>query len=160
MATFGAQNLGARKLKRIDQGVKTSVTMVTIYALFVLGILYLFGDLLLRLFINKSETFILEQSYRFLVINACFYIPLSFINIFRLLIQGLGYSRVAMFAGVFEMVARIIIATVLIPKLGFLGACFGNAAAWIMADSFLLPAYFCIRKRIHQRIGTEEVSVQ
>ena len=37
-----------------------------------------------------------------MVIQAAFFIPLAGVNVIRLLVQGMGYSKLAMFAGVFE----------------------------------------------------------
>ena len=152
MGTFGAQNLGAGKLERIDQGLKKSVLMVVVYSVAALGILYFVGQYLIMIFIDPSETAIIAQAKQFMLTSAVFYIPLAMICIFRTLIQSLGYSRVAMFAGVFEMVARIFIARVIIPQFGFTGVCFGNPAAWVMADVFLIPAYFTIRKKLDTQI--------
>ena len=152
MGTFGAQNLGAGKLERIDQGLKKSVLMVVVYSIAALGILYFVGQYLIMIFIDPSETAIIAQAKQFMLTSAVFYIPLAMICIFRTLIQSLGYSRVAMFAGVFEMVARIFIARVIIPQFGFTGVCFGNPAAWVMADVFLIPAYFTIRKKLDTQI--------
>ena len=89
---------------------------------------------------------------RFLRVNASFYIPLLFVNIVRLCIQGMGYTRVAMLAGLFEMVARTAVALFLVPALGFSGACFANPAAWVMADVFLIPCYLRIMRTLRGRV--------
>ena len=59
----------------------------------------------------------------------------------RFCIQGMGYSRLAILAGVCEMVGRIIASLVLVPLIGFVGICLASPIAWIMADLFLVPAY-------------------
>ena len=58
------------------------------------------------LFVDASETVIIDQAYQFMVIQVAFFIPLTAVNVIRLLIQGMGYSKLAVFAGVFEMIAR------------------------------------------------------
>jgi hypothetical protein len=57
-------------------------------------------------------------------------------------------------AGVFEMIARAIAGFALVPIIGFTGTCLGNPIAWIMADAFLIPAYFHVSKVLHQRKAT------
>ena len=42
---------------------------------------------------------------------------------------------------------------VLVPRLGFTGSCLGSPIAWILADAFLIPAYFHVRKKL-ARINT------
>lgn len=39
------------------------------------------------------------------------------------------------------MVARGTFGLFLVPRFGFLTACFASPAAWILADCFLIPAY-------------------
>jgi Na+-driven multidrug efflux pump len=99
----------------------------------------------------------MEMSFRYLKINAAFYIPLLFVNIVRLSIQGMGFTRVAMFAGLSEMLARAFVALLVVPTAGFTGACFANPAAWVMADLFLFPCYFRVIRSLHGRLmpGTE-----
>ena len=40
----------------------------------------------------------------------------------------------------------------LVPHLGFLGACLGSPLAWILADVFLIPAYFRCRRLLMTRV--------
>ena len=108
----------------------------------------LFTRPLLSLFIDTAAAKeVADMGVRYLTINAAFYIPLLFVNIVRLSIQGMGFTRVAMFAGLFEMVARTAVALFLVPVLGFTGACLANPAAWIAADLFLFPCYFRTLRR-------------
>mgnify|MGYP006900912886 FL=1 len=80
--------------------------------------------------------------------NALFYIPLAFVNIVRFLIQGMGYSQIAIIAGICEMAARTFVGFMLVPQLGFKAACIASPVAWVMADMFLFPAYFIIIKKM------------
>ena len=61
-------------------------------------------------------------------------------NILRFSIQGMGFSNLAILAGVMEMFARMGVATLLVPAIGYTGACFASPAAWICADLFLIAA--------------------
>ena len=113
---------------------------------------------MLSLFIDgNTEAAVTEMGIRFLMINASFYIPLLFVNIVRLCIQGMGFTRVAMFAGLFEMIARTAVALFVVPAAGFTGACFASPAAWVMADLFLFPCYFRVMRNLRGRLmpGTE-----
>ena len=159
MATFAGQNIGARKLVRVNQGLKAAAVLGTGYCLTALGIVLLFVRPMLSLFVDSAAApEVMEMAARFLRINASFYIPLLFVNIVRLCIQGMGYTRVAMIAGMFEMVARTVVAVLVVPALGFTGACLANPAAWIMADVFLIPCYIRIMRGLQGRLlpGTPE----
>lgn len=156
MATFAGQNVGARKLDRVSQGLGAAAMIGSGYCVAALGVLLLFGDRLLGLFIDGAENaVVLDMAFTCLKYNAAFYIPLLFVNIMRMCIQGMGFTRVAMFAGLFEMVARTAVALLVVPAAGFIGACLGNPAAWIMADLFLIPCFFHLIKVQRQRLMPE-----
>ena len=150
MSTYGGQNIGARRGDRIGAGLRAGMIIGSIYSLAALVGILLFGKPLTLLFVDSAEVAIIDQAYQFLVVQAAFYIPLAGVNVIRLLIQGMGYSKLAMFAGVFEMVARAVVALLLVPNFGFMAACFGSPIAWLMADSFLIFAYFKVMKHVKQ----------
>ena len=59
----------------------------------------------------------------------------------------MGYSRLAICAGVLEMFARGLTGLILVPAFGFTAACFASPLAWLAADCFLIPAYLhCITR--------------
>ncbi len=153
MATYTGQNVGAGKLERLTEGIKACTILGIIYSLVAFIILWLFGQELTTIFVNKSETHILQNAARFLLINSAFYIPLALVNIVRFTIQGMGYSPFAILAGVCEMVARALAGLLLVPILGFTGACFASPLAWIFADAFLIPAYLHVKKKLTLRIA-------
>lgn len=150
MATYGGQNVGAGKFDRIGKGLKSCVLLGAAYSAIALGVIVLFGRSLLLLFLDSGETAILENAKWYVTMNVCFYFALALVNIVRFLIQGMGYSRLAVFAGMFEMVARGLAGFVLVPCFGFTAVGFANPLAWIFADIFLIPAYIFVRKDIER----------
>ena len=148
MATFGGQNVGAGRLDRLGRGLRSAVTLGAIYSALILVVLIFFGRNLILLFVNASEVTVIAQAKQFLVTNAAFYLMLALVNIVRFLIQGMGFSGFAVFAGVFEMVARALVGLVFVPIFGFIAACFASPLAWIFADCFLIPAFFHCRKKL------------
>lgn len=147
MSTWGGQNAGAGKYPRLKQGLCVSCAIGFAYSIVAVIIMVLFGDVLSRIFINANETLVLQQSHQFLILNSAFYFALALVNIVRFLIQGMGFSRFAILAGVFEMVARTLVGVVFVPIFGYFAACLASPAAWVFADCFLIPAFFwCYRK--------------
>ena len=153
MATFAGQNIGARKLNRVNEGLRDAGILGTGYCVLAFIVVLIFVRPLLGLFIDsQAEVEVTEMGAKFLTINAAFYIPLLFVNIVRLSIQGMGYTRVAMLAGLSEMIARTAVALLLVPAIGFTGACFANPAAWVLADLFLFPCYFHVMRSLRGKI--------
>ena len=147
MATYGGQNVGAGELERVDRGLKSCVILGIIYALIAAAVIYIAGRSLLLLFLDAGETAILDNAYTFIRTNAAFVIFLALVNIVRFLIQGMGYSKLAVFAGAFEMLARGLMGFALVPHFGFRAVCFANPLAWVFADIFLIPAYIHVRRK-------------
>lgn len=147
MATYAGQNVGAGKIDRIGKGLRSAVTIGTIYSIAAMIVLILFTDKLALLFVSKTEVEIIHNVQVFMTLSCVFYVLLLLVNCIRFLIQGLGFSNFAMIAGICEMAARALIGFVFTPRFGFPAACLGNGIAWVFADAFLIPAYFyCIRK--------------
>ncbi len=142
MATYAGQNVGAGKLSRIRQGVRSATLAGAVYSLIAFGILYVFGGVIPLLFVDPSETIVIAQAHQFLTFNSMFYIPLTIVNVWRFTIQGMGFSVLAIVAGICEMIARALVGFALVPVFGYIAICFASPLAWIFADAFLIPAFF------------------
>ena len=150
MATYCGQNIGGRKVERIQQGIRSAVIIMLAYFVITIAIIYPFADEMMALFVNESEQEVIKNAAYFMRIANYFYPALGLLTIFRYSIQGLGYSMLSMLSGVMEMIARCGVSIWLVPTLYFTGVCFGDPLAWVAADMFLIPAYFWLYKRIRR----------
>lgn len=153
MATYCGQNLGAKKIQRISQGIRAALKISVIYVIIIVVIMYFFASDFTYLFVDPSQTEIVKNSTMYLQINSYFYILLGVLTVFRYSIQGLGYSNLSMCSGVAEMIARTGISLWLVPALGFLGVCLGDPTAWIFADMFLVPAGIILYHRLKKKMS-------
>ena len=151
MATYAGQNVGAAKIKRLGQGVRSAMIIGSVYSVLSLIALYFTTDYIALLFVNASETTIIALTRQFILASACFYIPLTGVNVVRFCIQGMGFSVFAISAGILEMIGRAFAAIILIPNIGFMGACLASPIAWIAADAFLFPAFIHCAKKLNAR---------
>ena len=94
------------------------------------------------------------------VLEQCVLCALGALIVWRYSIQGLGFSSLAMLAGVAEMVARTAVAIVLVPILGYFGAELSNPAAWIAACLFLYPAYRWTCRQLDNRLLAARLHIQ
>lgn len=148
MATYCGQNYGAGKPLRIWQGVKVASGMMVVYVLFVNLILWTSSEKFALLFVDPAEAEIIADTALFLHVSASFFPVLGLLCILRYSIQGAGYTRLAMFSGVSEMIARILVSLVAVPMWGFWAVCFGDPTAWVFADLFLIPAFIYVYRRL------------
>jgi putative MATE family efflux protein len=157
MATYCAQNLGAGKLLRIKAGIRMSMVTVLIYSIAV-GALIVFAGRLLAypIIVLGAETaeeianieIAMNYIRQFQLVNGSLYWLLGILFIVRNSVQGLGYSRVTVFAGVSELFARAGVAFMLVPFFGFNAICFANPLAWLLADILLIIVFIVLMKKL------------
>lgn len=143
MATYCGQNVGASRLDRLPQGVKSCSLLGLGYSLAAFGAMLLFAPQGAMLFLSADEpqlAQLLSLTTRYIIILTAFFFPLALVNILRFSIQGMGFGTFAILAGVLEMIARTVVGRFFVPSLGYTAACFASPAAWICADLFLIPA--------------------
>ena len=158
MATFSGQNYGAGKPERIWSGIKASTLMMVIYTAVTFLILMLGAKSFALIFVDPSEIEILEKTELFLHISVSFFPMLGLLCILRYTIQGVGYTNLAMFSGVSEMIARILVSIYAVPAFGFIAVCYGDPMAWIAADLFLIPAFIYVYRRLKRQVLTSVVA--
>ena len=64
----------------------------------------------------------------------------------------MGFSGLAITAGVMEMAARTFAGLCLVSWLGFTGICMAHPLAWLCADIFLIPAFFFCKKKLSKPV--------
>lgn len=151
MATFSGQNYGAGRPERVWQGIKASTGIMLLYTVFTFVLLMAGAKNFALIFVEPTETEILRDTELFLHVACSFFPALGLLCILRYTIQGVGFTNLAMFSGVAEMIARIAVSLYAVPAFGFLAVCFGDPMAWVAADLFLIPAFACVYKRIKKR---------
>ncbi len=153
MATYAGQNVGAKKLDRVKEGLKAASLIGMLYSVIAFVVLLFGGKYIALLFMDADQTEIIGRVATFLAANSLFYIPLTLVNVVRFTIQGMGFSTFAILAGVCEMAARSLVGFCLVPVFGFLPACFASPLAWVFADIFLVPAFFHCLKKLRVMFG-------
>lgn len=155
MATYSGQNYGAGKPDRIWMGIKSATLMMLVYSVAIALVMWGLADKFALLFISPDETEIMKDTVLFLHINTSFFILLGSLSILRYSIQGAGYTRLSMFSGVAEMIARVLVSLILVPELKFWGVCLGDPTAWLFANLFLVPAFVYVYRRLKEIVVKE-----
>ena len=147
VSVFCGQNLGAGKPERIKQGIRQGVLIGVGYGLFI-GVVQIFGGKYLSLlFIKENAVEVLDASARYLRCLGFFFWSIGILNVCRMTTQGLGFSGRAIFSGMMEMIARIVVSLVFVPMFGFTAICFADQTAWISACIYIVPTcLYCVRE--------------
>lgn len=148
MATYAAQNYGARNPDRIRKGVLQCSLMSIGFSLAVAAANIAWRPGLIRLFVGDGEKEVVSLAQTYLNINASMYWVLALLFVFRYTLQGLGQSVVPTFAGVMELCMRALAAVILARYLGFAGVSMASPAAWIGSCVPLAIAYYFTRWKL------------
>lgn len=144
IATYVGQNRGGEgRMDRVQAGEKYSWIMFLIWAAIKMVVMYFGGNYFTYLFIDPSETAVVEVSVTYFRTVFWAYPFLCTIFLFRNALQGMGYGLAPMLGGIFELVARTAIVLLVAGKTSFAGICMADPAAWIAA---LIPYYHYVMK--------------
>ncbi|MCC3867428.1 MATE family efflux transporter [Terrisporobacter mayombei] len=153
IATYAGQNLGAGRFDRIKNGMKIMNKVSIVTSLIAGAVLIFLGKYFVTLFMENPTPEIFSYAQQVFNYSAVFFIPLGFIFVYRNVLQGMGESFVPMMAGVYELVARSIVAFTLPKFIGFTGICLSDPVAWIAAAVPLIITYYRKMKKIENKEG-------
>lgn len=142
VSTFAGQNVGAEKYDRVSTSCKKSTLIVLVFSLMMIAVMFLFGDPIVRLFVNEPD--VIEIGARGLRITSFMYFALGMIYITRGMLNGVGDAAYAMINGLTEVVGRIGFAYLLmsIPAVGMWGVWYTNGLTWILAGAAGIIRFF------------------
>ncbi len=150
-ATFGSQNLGAGKIDRIRKGLGSGILIGIVYAVLIGIVLVTAGSVIAWMFIDRSEVAVLAEAQRYMTWMGVFFWMLAILNCTRMTIQGLGYSGIAVLAGVSELIARGVASLFLVPRLGYTGVCVADPLAWVAATAIVVPVFAVIIRKLGRK---------
>ncbi|MGX7164420.1 MATE family efflux transporter [Enterococcus massiliensis] len=159
MATFTAQNFGAKKYGRILTGVKQCLIMSCSFSIVAGAIVVLFGKQFVRLFVNTSEVEVFHLAQIYFNIASSMYWILAILFILRYTLQGLGQTKIPTIAGVMELIMRSFAAIVLTHYFQYPGAAAASPLAWIGSVIVLLYSYFKAIKEL-KRLDAQQQLVE
>ena len=142
LATFVAQNFGARKFRRIRTGVIHTSLLNIFLSILMAVIMRYWGADIIREFIGSATLNIIDIAHQYLLISTFFYIFLSQIFIYRNALQGMGEVVFPIVASIAELLMRAFAAVYLAIKFGYIGMFYSGPIAWVSACLILSIGYF------------------
>ncbi len=144
LATFTAQNRGARQWGRILQGTRQTCLMAVAFAVLVGAVTILAGPALVRGFVGPGEEDVVAMGHTYFLVNGGLYVALALLFVLRNTLQGLGLAGVPTVAGAMELVFRAGAGLLLVGPLGFVGVALAAPLAWLGA---LIPVAWSWRRQ-------------
>ena len=136
--TFCGQNFGAKEVERIKKGMKTSISMGTVYALVVGAVMLIFGPYIIRIFTGDQA--VIEYGIYMMNIMYPFYWLLAVMHIAIGAIRGVGRTMEGMIVSISSLcvcrVLWIFIVLRISHQLGLLVA--GYPVTWLIGAVVML----------------------
>ncbi len=155
MATYCGQNYGSGDVSRLKTGVKRAVQVEIIYSLLAALLFYLLLPNMVALFFSGDTGIaeLLPWARTYATVSMIFYIPLSFIFIFRSAMEGCGSALLVLCCGIVEFVARCAVAFIAMQVKSYLLAVSCDPAAWFAAAVFSAFAFLHVIKNVEKTLS-------
>lgn len=160
IATFTAQNYGARKFARIRECAKKFSVIAVAVSFAGCLLMVLTGRWLLSLFgIGQNEPEVVREAVQYLNTTSLAYFLLGLLFVFRNLLQGMGKNLMPTMSAAVEVVVRIAATFTFVQWWGFWGVCIVNPVTWAGAVAMLVAGYFLAMRDIHREAPPSYESV-
>lgn len=146
MATFIAQNRGAKKNSRINKGFWVGMKIETLYWAMIVGVVYFGARDIMQLFVPDEEAKVVELGIVYLQMMAFFYLLPSWTNGIQGYFRGMGDLKVTLNSTFVQMVGRVSFAYLLAPRMGIVGIALSCLIGWIVMLAYEVPIYIKHRK--------------
>lgn len=152
-STFIAQNYGAKKEDRIRAGLKGAVLTASVFSIAVSGIVWIFADRLMGLFVDGKDAQVAEiirEGVRYLHIEGAFYCGIGCLFLLYGLYRALGKPGMSVVLTVISLGTRVALAYILsaIPAVGVAGIWWSVPIGWFLADAVGISYYLVKRKEL------------
>lgn len=142
VSAFTSQNYGARKYARIREGVRVGLVIGLVSYVLCGAIMVCMPETLASIMLNGAQPIALASG--FLRICGSMFFVLNFLFIFRSAVQGMGKPLIPMCSGILEMLLRVLIIVLFLPRISFQATACAEIAAWAGALALNIAAYSSI----------------
>ena len=135
-STFIAQNYGAGESKRIKEGIKNAIKVSTLFCVFISGVVYIFAEKLMLIFVQPNEIEIIEKGIKYLRIEGVFYWGIGCLFLLYGFFRAIEKPGISLILTIVSLGTRVVLSYSLagIPVIGVKGIWWSIPIGWILAD--------------------------
>ena len=143
VATFVAQNKGAKKPQRIRDGFTISLRIVTVISVIISIFVFFFAQELMLIFVPPQDIEIISIGVGYLHIVGVTYIGVGILLMLYGFYRGLGKAKMSIILTLISLGTRVALSFSLstLPTIGIKGIWFAIPMGWFLADCFGLFYY-------------------
>lgn len=141
MLTYVGQNIGAGRLNRVGQGLRSAFGICVAASLAIAGVIWLFGEPIMSIFV--SDNAIISLAARGMQIESLFLMGYALTRVTLYALNGAGDSGFSMVNGIVEIAAKIAFTFALtaVPVIGVWGIWLTTGCTWIVTAVTALIRY-------------------
>ncbi len=144
VATFAAQNYGAKKYQRISKGILTGIGVSAAVNVFTYLIALFFGGAITKLITNTKSDEVVFMASTMLRIEVLFIWAQTAVMSYRMSIQSLKRKVIPMLGTGIELVIRCVFAFVITPIIGFRAISYAEIASWLISGAVMALCYYLL----------------
>ena len=148
MTTFTAQNRGAGKQLRMQQGLRRGLVLSIVYGLAIGAAVALLRGRLMWLFAGKDGASVLDLGSSYLLVMASLYIMPALTNALQGFVRGLGIMLLTVASTTVQMLSRAVFALLLAPDYGIAGVAAACGLGWAAMLLFETPFIARLYRRL------------
>lgn len=152
ISTFVSQNYGAGNFERMKAGIRKGLLLSVVYGVIIGALLWKYGRVTCMLFVGQNAGDILDAGALYLSSIGTFYWVLGILKSLRQAVQGMGWARQAVFAGIIEMIGRTFVSALFVTSYGYGAICWADQTAWTLGAIFLIPVCKACLKHVKEDI--------
>ena len=133
---FISQNHGAKDKARVKQGVRSAIKVSVVFCLVISGFVFVLAPMLMQIFIDVSETEIIQIGAEYLRIEGAFYCGIGLLFLLYGYYRAIERPEMSLVLTIISLGTRVLLAYTLapIPQIGAVGIWSAIPIGWALAD--------------------------
>ena len=149
MATYQAQNDGAKARDRMKGGIFSGIWIQVIYSIVAFIVINVFKTTFTTMILGHHAASAVRSADQYIWIISFFFPIHGLLMIFRNTLQGWGHSLYAIVSGIGELLGRSLASILAMTTLGFVGICYANPVAWGFSLVYCVVMVVWVFRRQH-----------
>lgn len=142
LATFTAQNIGAKKIERIKQAFKVSIITSVIFTIVIILLIFNFGPQFIQMFLDgTSNEAVIDFGVEYMKNICVFYIIMAIFFNSASILRGSGLMRGFIVSSVVNISVRILFAYAFVGILGKASIWYSIVAGWTLGGIISTSIY-------------------
>ncbi|MDO5520971.1 MAG: MATE family efflux transporter [bacterium] len=137
-STFVAQNYGAKKLHRIQEGIKKSLVSVTAFCFCISLTIFVFSKFFMGIFISSDQKEIIGIGVQYLRVEGSCYIGIGILFMLYGYYRAINRPQMSFILTILSLGTRVLLAYVLsrVSWIGVMGIWVAIPIGWLLADVY------------------------